>query len=65
MNPSERVERLPQLLRADQVAAALGCPRSTVYWLRAAGRLKGIKIGRMIRFRTEDVRAFIEKGVSE
>jgi len=53
-----------QLLRADEVGRLLRCPTSTVYWLRKVGRLKGVKLGRMVRFRSEDVRAFIENEVS-
>ena len=51
---------IQQLLRADQVGRVIGCPRSTVYWLYATGRLKGVKLGRMLRFRPEDVQGFID-----
>jgi excisionase family DNA binding protein len=51
---------LPRWHRADDLAAALRCPRSTIYWLHAVGRLKGVKIGRMLRFRPEDVQAFLD-----
>jgi excisionase family DNA binding protein len=53
---------LPRYHRADDLAAAFSCPRSTIYWLHSTGRLKGVKIGRMLRFRPEDVQAFLDGG---
>jgi excisionase family DNA binding protein len=50
-----------RLLRADEVAAFLGCDRSTVYRLAgAAGGLPVVEIApRVRRFRPQDVRAFV------
>ena len=47
------------LLTAEQVAQRLQVREETVYdWLRA-GRLRGVKLGRIWRVREEDLEAFI------
>ena len=47
------------LLKPAEVAARLAVPIQTVYDWAAAGRLARVKLGRNVRFRPEDVEAFI------
>ena len=50
------------LLRPEEVADQLACPRHTVMDLHQAGELGGVRINaRVIRFRQEDVDAFVER----
>lgn len=52
------------LLTADQVAATLGVCRETVYRLARAGELGAVRVRRALRFRSEDVRAYLDRGAS-
>lgn len=47
------------LLRATEVAALLSVSRSAVYRLAESGALPRVAIGESVRFRVEDVEAFI------
>ncbi len=50
------------LLSADEVAAYFSVDTTTVYRLASRGELPSIEIGRrVLRFRPEDVRAFMER----
>jgi len=49
------------LLRPEEAAQLLGLGRATVYELIAAGSLPGVRIGRSIRLRREDVVAWVRK----
>ncbi len=49
----------PKLLTVDEVAEALQCsPRAVAAWT-ASGELASVKLGRLRRYRPEDVEAFI------
>ena len=52
------------LMTADEVAAALGVHRKFVYARVHSGALRGYKLGSKLRFRPEDVRAFVEASVA-
>jgi excisionase family DNA binding protein len=52
------------LMTADEVAAALGVHRKFVYARQHAGELRAYKLGRTLRFRPADVRAFLEASVA-
>jgi excisionase family DNA binding protein len=55
-----------QLLTPDLVAEHLSCPRNTVLDLYQRGELRGVQINRrVIRFRLDDVEAFVESRRSE
>lgn len=51
---------LPELLRPEQVAKALGCSKPFIYALAKRGDLPCVVMGRAIRFSPQDVIAFIE-----
>ena len=55
-NPLERI------FTPDQVAERLSVsPKTVKDWLRA-GKLKGVKAGRLWRVRERDLEAFLDKG---
>ena len=58
VNTADLLSRL--LLNRDEVAALLGVPPSTVTALHEGRVLRGVKISKYIRWRPEDVRAFVE-----
>lgn len=61
--PSESTA--PLLLTADQFAAMLGISKRTLWRLRAAGHLPAhVRLGGMIRWRTDSVRGWIERNCS-
>jgi excisionase family DNA binding protein len=47
-----------RLLRADEVAAMLGCSTAAVRWI-AQRRLASVRVGRLRRVRPADVQAFV------
>jgi excisionase family DNA binding protein len=49
------------LLRVNDVAALLAIGRRTVYTLVAAGELPAVRVGERLRFRLEDVDAYLER----
>jgi excisionase family DNA binding protein len=52
---------LPGLLDADAAAELLNVPPSWVLAEARAGRLPSLKIGRYVRFRRDDLQAWIER----
>jgi excisionase family DNA binding protein len=48
------------LLRPEDVADLLACSPKTVYAWATRGVLPSVRLGRMVRFRAQDVRRFIE-----
>jgi excisionase family DNA binding protein len=52
------------LMTAEEVAAALGVHRKFVYARQHAGELRAYKLGRTLRFRPADVRAFLEASLA-
>lgn len=57
----------PALLTQDQVAHRLGLKPATLQIWRVTGRynLPFVKCGRLVRYREEDVRAFIDRRTRE
>jgi len=53
--------RLPGLVDADVVGAALGVSAEKVYLLARSGELRSVAIGRSVRFHPDDVSAFVEE----
>lgn len=54
----------PKLLTVKEVAKVLRCsPRSVAAWT-ASGELASVKLGRLRRYRPEDVEAFIRRSLS-
>ena len=51
------------LLTTDEVARILGCSEAAVRKWRSQGRLKAVKLGRLVRFRAEDVERIASKGL--
>jgi len=58
---------LPALLTQEQVAHRLGLKPATLQIWRVTGRynLPFVKCGRLVRYREEDVRAFIDRRTRE
>lgn len=53
-----------QLMTLEQVAELLQVSTKTILRLIDQGELTGVKVGRAWRFRTDDVKAYIDKGRS-
>jgi excisionase family DNA binding protein len=53
----------PQTMTTVDVSRLLKCSIQTVYRLHRDGRLPSVKIGRLRRFRAEDVERLIDEGV--
>lgn len=52
---------MPPLLTIAEVAQALRCSKRTVEHLVSARSIRVVRIGRMVRFRPEDVAQFVER----
>ncbi len=50
-----------KLLTGRQVADALQCSERSVWGRTKDGNLPAVRLGRLVRYRTEDVEAFIAK----
>ncbi|HVN28688.1 MAG TPA: helix-turn-helix domain-containing protein [Candidatus Binataceae bacterium] len=50
-----------QMKTVDEIAADLHVHRITIYRLLKAGKIPGFKVGRVWRFRANEVHAWIEK----
>jgi excisionase family DNA binding protein len=46
-----------------ELARRLGVPLRTVYLWTEQGRLPHVKLGRLTRFRPEDIKAIIDRGI--
>jgi len=64
---SPAATNLSTLLTEDQVAQRLGLKPATLQIWRVTGRyhLPFVKCGRLVRYREEDVRAFIDRRTRE
>ena len=51
----------PKPLNAEQVAEILKISRSQTYELVRHGKLRAVRMGRLVRFRMQDVQAYIEE----
>ena len=51
------------LLTTEDVAKLLGCSEAAVRKWRSQGRLKAVKLGRLVRFRAQDVEKAATKGL--
>jgi excisionase family DNA binding protein len=58
--PPGQEQNRPMLLTAQQVAAQLQLSEWSVYEAARNQRLRSIRIGRRVRFKPEDVAAFVE-----
>jgi len=57
---AQNVDR--RLLRPDELAALLGIPLATIYRWRSRGDGPcGIRVGRHVRYRTEDVERWLDE----
>jgi excisionase family DNA binding protein len=56
-------DRSERLFRPPEVAQLLACSSKTVYAWVASGFLPCVRLGRLVRFRAEDVRRFAEAHV--
>lgn len=52
----------PRLVKASAVARRLDVTEARAYELAKLGLLPCVRLGRQVRFRPEDVEAFIKKG---
>ncbi len=55
---------VPLLMTKDEVATALQVPPDTVTHLHRDGQLRGVMVGKHLRWRPEDVHAFVQ-GLAE
>lgn len=53
--------KLETLLTAREAAAVLRVSERTVWALAKQGKLAAVRIGRAVRYRREDIQAFVEK----
>lgn len=61
MARSRKVEMEPLLLTVEQVMAATGFGRNTVYGMISSGELEYVRYGRAIRVPTASLKAWIEQ----
>ena len=54
------MSELPELWNIDRLAAYLGAPKAFVYRLTREHRIRFLKVGKELRFRPEDVAAYLE-----
>jgi excisionase family DNA binding protein len=52
---------MQRLLTTRQVAEILGITPLSVQRMRVAGHLRGVKIGRLVRFEESDVKTFVKR----
>ena len=55
-------ERPTSLLTIAELAQLLGIGRTTVYRLVNTGELRAVRVGERLRFRPEDVNAYLQRG---
>jgi len=61
-----RGSAVPALLNVHELSAVLGVPEATLYGWRTQGKgPRGIRVGRHLRYRPEDVEAWINLQVDE
>lgn len=53
------------LLTMDEAAGLLGIKKSTLYAMVMRKQITHIKLGKLTRFRTEDIQAYIGKNLVE
>ncbi len=56
--------KLSRLLTVDEVARQLRCSQSMVYALVRRGELTAVRIGVSVRFREQDVEAFVNTNLT-
>lgn len=61
MNAPQHTPPIEPLLDANDVAKLLKVARKTVYALHRSRELQSVSIGAAVRFRPEDVRAYVER----
>ena len=54
-----------RLLNMDELASLLGIKKSTLYALVMRKQITHIKLGKLTRFRPEDLKAYINKNLFE
>ncbi len=54
------MSELPELWNIDRLAAYLGAPKAFVFRLTREHRIRFLKVGKELRFRPEDVAAYLE-----
>lgn len=62
---AKRVKKTQDLLTRIDVSRLLGVSHTTVLTLERRGDLPVVRIGKMVRYRREDVEAFIEDNYYE
>jgi excisionase family DNA binding protein len=50
-----------ELMNREQAAEFLGCSAESIWRWTRAGKLKALRVGRHLRYRVEDLIAFIER----
>lgn len=57
-----RIEDLPDVLTADDIASMLQCSPKTIYDMGARGIIPRVKVGRLVRFPKRGFIAWLEAG---
>jgi excisionase family DNA binding protein len=61
MMPNKSSRHEDQMKTVDEIAAELHVHRITIYRLLKAGKIPGFKVGRVWRFRANEVRDWVEQ----
>lgn len=65
MSELKLLPNVDKLLNMDETASLLGVRKSTLYVLVMRKQITHIKLGKLTRFRPEDIQAFINKNLVE
>ncbi len=60
-SPQHQAQHQAQTLNTIEAAAYIGIGKRTLQELMASGEIPYVKIGKIVRFRPEDLTAFIDK----
>jgi len=65
MSELKLLPNVDKLLNMDEASSLLGIKKSTLYSLVMRKQITHIKLGKLTRFRPEDLQAYIKKNVVE
>lgn len=65
MSELKLLPNVDKLLNMDETASLLGVKKSTLYVLVMRKQITHVKLGKLTRFRPEDIQAYINKNLVE
>ena len=65
MSEFKLISNIDKLLNMDEASAFLGIKKSTLYQMVMRKAIAHIKLGKLTRFRPEDLQAYINKNLVE